>query len=315
MDNKAFSVPILFLVFNRPDTTKTVFEKIRKIRPARLFIAADGPRAGREDDAQKCAEVKRIVGGVDWPCEVTTLFREKNLGCRKALSSAITWFFEQVEEGVILEDDCMPDISFFAYAGELLERYRNDERIGMICGTNLQFGARPRTDFSYYFSRYNHVWGWAGWRRVWRNYDVDMKMWNEIKSGGWLNDFMDNVAQVKYWTGVFDAVSQNQINTWDYQLFLTFIMNNYLSIIPNVNLISNIGYSKDATHTFDEKDIVSKMKTESIECPLRHPNFIIRDKTADERVEKVFFRSHGLIELIKHNVKTSIKKVLKIKKR
>jgi len=313
LDILAIKFPLLFLVFNRPDTTKKVFERIRAARPSRLFIAADGPRSGREDDVRKCAEVKKIVSGVDWPCEVTTLFREKNLGCRRAVSSAITWFFENVEEGIILEDDCLPDISFFKYAGELLECYRADERIGMVCGANFQFGSR-RTMDSYYFSRYPHVWGWASWRRVWQKYDAEMKIWPEIKSGGWLNDHFNNKAQVEYWRKIFDSVYEGKIDTWDYQLSLTFITNHYMSVIPNVNLISNLGYCGEATHTAGGGGVLSEMKTLPMNFPLIHPDFMIKDALADKKVENLFFKSHGTLELIKHNIKVSIKKMLKIKK-
>lgn len=307
------NTPVLFLVFNRPDTTKKVFERIRKAKPSDLFIAMDGPRAGNENDMKKCAAVKEVVSHIDWPCKVSTLFREKNLGCRKAVSSAITWFFENVEEGIILEDDCLPEMSFFKYASELLEKYRNDERIGMICGANFQFGER-RSDCSYYFSRYAHVWGWAAWKRMWRNYDVEMKKWEEIKSGGWLNDFFGNSSKVKYWTDKFDEVRAGKINTWDYQLFFNFIVNNYMSIIPNNNLISNLGYSQDATHTFGQDEALAEMKTSPMEFPLKHPSFMICDCAADKRTEKLFFKPHKLIDLIKHNIKTSIKKAIKLKK-
>ena len=313
MNISTLKTPILFLVFNRPDTTAKVFERIRAVRPLELFIAADGPRSGRADDIEKCSAVKKIVAGVDWPCSVSTLYREKNLGCGRAVSSAIEWFFEKNEAGIILEDDCLPDLSFFKYTSELLEKYKNDERIGIICGANFQFGER-RGEAGYYFSRYPHIWGWASWRRVWCGYDYNMKNWENVKNGGWLMDYFGDASRCKYWSSVFDAVREGKINTWDYQLFLTFIVNNYMSIIPAVNLISNLGYCCEATHTAGGGGALSEIKTLPLNFPLIHPEFMIRDAAADKRTEKLFFKSHGTFELIKHNIKVSIKKMLKIKK-
>ncbi len=313
MNEITLHVPVLFLVFNRPDTTGRVFERIRAARPAKLFIAADGPRAGRKDDIEKCGAVKKIVSEIDWPCNVETLFRDKNLGCGRAVSSAISWFFEKNEAGIILEDDCLPDITFFSYASELLEKYKEDERMGIICGANFQFGKRRGTA-GYYFSRYPHIWGWASWRRVWHSYDFGMNNWENIKNGGWLMDYFGDAVRCKYWSGIFDAVRTGKINTWDYQLFLTFIANNYLSIVPAVNMISNLGYCGEATHTAGGNDRLSEIAAGAFEFPIVHPDFIIRDSAADKRTEKLFFKPHGTLELLKHNIKTSIKRMLKIKK-
>src|SRR5262249_20722231 len=164
--SEACKIPVLFLIFNRPNTTARVMEAIRTAGPGRLYVAADGPRDGNADEAKRCAEVRRIATQVDWPCEVQTLFRERNLGCRQAVSSAITWFFEQEQEGIILEDDCLPSPSFFPYCAELLARFRNDERIMCITGCNFQQDMKGYP-YSYYFSKYHHVWGWATWRRAW----------------------------------------------------------------------------------------------------------------------------------------------------
>ena len=166
--------PILFLIFNRPETTKKVFSAIKEVQPPRLYIAADGPRSEQPDEADHCELARTIATKVDWDCEVKTLFRDQNLGIRIAVSQAIDWFFEQEPEGIILEDDCLPDQSFFWFCKELLEKYRNDTRIMHIGGTNFQFG-KNRTNYSYYFSRYAHIWGWASWRRAWEYYDEKLK--------------------------------------------------------------------------------------------------------------------------------------------
>jgi hypothetical protein len=165
------------MIFRRPDFTSRVFEQIRNVRPARLYIAADGPRSGREGEQQLCIETRAIIEQIDWDCELKTLFREKNLGCKMAISSAIDWFFEQEEEGIILEDDCLPNQSFFRFCDTMLEKYRNDDRIRHISGCNLQHGKKWGTA-SYYFSNLTHAWGWANWRRVWKDYDRDLKLYD-----------------------------------------------------------------------------------------------------------------------------------------
>ncbi len=193
--NMRFDVPILLLAFNRPNQTRRVFDAIKAIQPTKFYFAADGPREGRAEEAILCQTVRTsILENIDWDCEVKTLFRDKNLGCKYAVSSAISWFFENEPEGIILEDDCLPDASFFPFCAELLEKYRHDDRIMMISGDNYQKD-KLRTDYSYYFTRYNQIWGWASWRRVWNLYDVEMKLLPEILEKGYLYDiFKDKIA-------------------------------------------------------------------------------------------------------------------------
>ena len=163
--------PILFLIFNRPQLTARVFAAIREAQPSQLYVAADGPRSNRPGEADLCEQARRVINGVDWPCEVKTLYRQENLGCRQAVSSAITWFFDNVEAGVVLEDDCLPIESFFRFCSELLIRYRDDTRIGMISGNNHGFRIYDDS-LSYSFSKHGAIWGWASWRRAWRLYDT-----------------------------------------------------------------------------------------------------------------------------------------------
>jgi hypothetical protein len=277
--------PVLFLVFNRPDTTKQVFEAIRKARPAKLYVAADGPRENNETDAQNIKQVKSIVTNVDWNCELKTLFRNENLGCKIAVSSAIDWFFENEEEGIILEDDCLPHASFFRFCEELLDKYREDKRICMISGDNFQFG-RKRTEYSYYFSRYPHIWGWASWRRVWRNYDVNMELWPKIRRDNWLYGYLWEKECVEHWTEIFDNVYEGKIDTWDYQWVFTSWIQNSLVILPNVNLVSNIGFGESATHT-TKTNILAQLEAGPIKFPLLHPPFMLRDCVADRYTEKL----------------------------
>lgn len=288
---------VLFLIFNRPDTTKQVFDAIRKAKPPRLYVAADGLRAEKPGEVEKVEQVRRIATQLDWECEVKTLFRDKNLGCKIAVSSAIDWFFENEEEGIILEDDCLPSQSFFWFCEELLERYRDDERIMMISGDNFQFGKR-RTHDSYYFSQYTHIWGWASWRRAWINYDVQIKLWPEIKGGRWLFDISGNKKSAQYWTHIFDNIYNGKIDTWDYQMNFTCWSQNMLVILPNINLISNIGFDGDATHTTNRDNTYSEMPVYNLLFPLKHPNWMIRDDKADNYTQKTIFNQPNIFHRV-----------------
>jgi hypothetical protein len=240
--------PVLLLVFNRPDTTRRVFEAIRQAKPGKLFVAADGPRAHRPGDADLCARVREIVTRVDWDCEVKTLFRAENLGCGKAVSGAITWFFEQVEEGIILEDDTVPGASFFPYCAELLSAYRHKPRVMHVSGTSFQFG-RQRGQASYFFANYFHVWGWATWRRAWQWYDFTLDGWEAFQANQSLRRVVKTESEYKYWRQVFTNVRSGKIDTWDYQWLFSIWASGGLCVTPNVNLVSNIGEGEHATHS------------------------------------------------------------------
>ena len=279
---------VLFLIFHRPDTTKQVFEAIRQAKPPRLYVAADGPRADKSGEAEKVEWVRRVATDVDWNCEVKTLFRDKNLGCRVAVSSAIDWFFENEEEGIILEDDCLPSQSFFWFCEELLERYREDMRIMAVSGDNFQKGP-ARNEFSYYFSRFNHCWGWASWRRAWSYYEKDMQSWPSIRDNDYMQDILLDKTVVKYWDKIFEAVYKNKIDTWDYQWTFSCWVQNGLTVLPNVNLVLNIGFDGDATHTTGKDNRLSKMTAFELLFPLTHTNWMIRDKRADDYTQKTNF--------------------------
>lgn len=275
-----FKTPILFLIFNRPDTTIKVFEAIRQIKPAFLYVAADGPRKDRSGEAEKCEQSRKLVtDNIDWPCEIKTLFRSENLGCGKAVSSAITWFFENVEEGIILEDDCLPHINFFAYCDDILKQYKGNDQIMFIGASNFQDGIR-RGEGSYYFSAYNHVWGWATWRRAWEKYDFTLESISYEKFEDILSKYFQSEKVKESWRIVFNKMKSNMIDTWDFQLAFSIWANNGICIIPNVNLISNIGFGKDATHTLAISE-VANMPTFGI-LPVQHPQSILIDKKADK---------------------------------
>lgn len=288
---------VLFLIFNRPDTTKQVFEAIRQAKPPRLYVAADGPRADKSKEGEKCEQVRIIATQVDWECEVKTLFRDKNLGCRVGVSTAITWFFENEEEGIILEDDCLPSQSFFWFCEELLERYRDDMRIMAVSGDNFQKGP-ARNEFSYYFSRFNHCWGWASWRRAWSYYEKDMQSWPNMRDNNYMQDILLDKVAVKYWSKIFEAVYKNKIDTWDYQWTFSCWIQNGLTVLPNVNLVSNIGFDGDATHTTGKGNRLSKMTAFELSFPLKHPNWMVKDKRADNYTQKTHFNQPNIFYLV-----------------
>jgi hypothetical protein len=295
----AFDVPILFLVFNRPETTRQVFQRIKEIKPAKLFIAADGPRAGKEGEEEKTEAVRRLIlDGINWPCEVKTLFRFHNLGCGNAVSTAITWFFDNVEEGVILEDDTLPDPSFFNFCKNLLEKYRNDDKVKMIGGNNFQKG-KWRGDGSYYFSAYSHIWGWASWRRTWNEYDFELKELNEIKVSKILDKYFPDKKVKTHWVDVFNQLRDGKFDTWDLQLLYCILQKNGRTIIPNVNLVTNTGFGMGATHTANKNDILSDIPYTSLDN-IVHPTDLAINKDADAYTFYKFFqpRRKRFVELL-----------------
>lgn len=274
-----FKKALLFLVFNRPETTAQVFEAIRKAKPHRLYVAADGPRPGRNGEAEKVAKVRQIATAVDWPCEVKTLFRNKNLGCKHAVSGAITWFFENEEQGIILEDDCLPHPDFFMFCENLLNLYAEDVRVAVITGNNFQNGHK-RGDASYYFSKYNHCWGWATWRRAWRHYQGDISFWPEWKhSDDWMKKTPDPLER-RYWENIFEQVRKNRIDSWAYPWTASVWYEGGLSATPCVNLVSNIGFGVDSTHTRTKDNSLAAMATSPL-GELTHPDAIEQDVAAD----------------------------------
>ena len=282
MRNNQTLSPVLFLIFNRPDTTKLVFEQIKAAKPTKLYIAADGPRLNSPTDAQLCRETLDVVQEIDWQCEVKTLYREVNLGCKHSVSSAIDWFFENEEEGIILEDDCLPSADFFPYCDTLLAKYRFDTRIRHIAGSNLQLG-KKWGDASYYFANQTHVWGWASWRRVWADYDKELSTYSIEDANVIIDKIFKDAFVAEDWKQIFKRLKAGEIDTWDYQLALINFFNNSLSINPNVNLISNIGFRSDGTHTTDTENPYANLNLDKID-ELLHPHYFIPESEADYAV-------------------------------
>ncbi len=285
MAEPVFKTPVLLIIFNRAETTRVVFEAIRKARPPRLYVAADGPRPGVDTDKVKCAEARKIVERVDWPCEVKTLFQDKNLNCGKAPSTAMTWFFEHEEEGIILEDDCLPSQSFFRFCQELLEYYRNDSRVMHIGGNNFLDGWRNDPDYSYYFSRSGHIWGWATWRRAWQTFDLDILLYEELKQKGFFDDFFLNRFEKFYRLRKFDktVAKRGKVDWWDYQWDFARFSHSGLAIVPHKNLVKNLGFGAGATHTVSGTGKMTSMEAMEMEFPLKHPHFVIRDTESDRK--------------------------------
>lgn len=274
--------PVAFIIFNRPDTTARVFAEIAKAKPPKLLVVSDGARANRAGEADKVAATRAIIDRVDWDCEVLTNFSESNLGCKRRVSSGIDWVFEQVEEAIILEDDCLPHPTFFRFCEELLERYRCDQRISQINGINFQFGYLINVD-SYYYSNFSHIWGWASWRDRWqKDYDVEMKSWPRIRDERRMADWFSSKAEEKYWHNIFEQVYQGKVDTWDHQWYFACRLNGRLSVLPNFNLISNIGFGQDATHTTGDS-VLSNMTVEKMQFPLIHPDGLFVCRTLDRR--------------------------------
>lgn len=284
MNEFKLAAPVVLLIFNRPQQTQSVFDRIREAQPENLFIVADGPRSDRPDESAKCQAARTITENIDWDCTVRRNYSDQNLGCKKRVSSGLEWVFDQCPEAIILEDDCLPHPSFFRYCAELLEKYREDERVASISGDNFQFGRRW-TPESYYFSRHPHVWGWASWRRVWRHYDVEMKSWPEARDRGWLYDYFRDRKMAQYWTETFESVYRGKIDTWDHQWTYNCWRLGGLAALPEVNLISNIGFGKDATHTRRQSKF-SALDTGALEFPLRHPASVSRHAEADQYTER-----------------------------
>lgn len=278
--------PVALLAFNRPDTTAQVFAAIREARPSRLFLIADGPRPDNSKDVVLCSEVRRILEKVDWPCEVMHNYSDRNVGCKKRVATGLNWVFEHVEEAIVLEDDCVPDGTFFAFCEEMLDFYWDNENIMMVCGTNL-LGRWKDERQSYHFAHYDWVWGWATWRRAWQRYDIAMKEWSDPRRREKIRCALQDEQFYRMRQKAFQQAYDNRIDTWDYQWSFSRLCHEGLAIVPSVNLVSNIGYGINATHTkVHDKDLAAKERY-CINLPLCHPNEIAVDREYDRMVVQI----------------------------
>jgi hypothetical protein len=277
--------PVVFIIFNRPDVAEQVFARIRRAQPRRLLVIADGPRQGLPGEAEKCAAARALIDRVDWDCQVLKNYSDENLGCRHRIVTGMKWAFDQVEQAIILEDDCLPDPAFFPFCDELLLKYQTDERVMAVCGDNYLMG-RKSMPYSYFFHRIAGGWGWATWRRAWQHLDMEIKLWPMLRETSWLVDILGDKGAVRYWRAVFDWVYEGgeKIDAWDYQWLFAIWAQHGLAATADTNLISNLGCGENATHTRSADSVLARIPTGRMEFPLRHPPYMFGDKEADKLV-------------------------------
>ncbi len=296
------NTPVLLIIFNRPDATKKVFESIRNVKPTRLYIAADAPRSSHRTDLHKCMQARAITENIDWLCDVKRLYRNTNLGCGLAVSGAINWFFSFETQGIILEDDCLPHSHFFHFASVMLDKFRDNPLIISVNGSNL--GYMPVKKESYFFSRYMNMWGWATWRDRAMGIDYEMKKWKFTKNQNlWLYQKMKqylfdfDVNWYRLWKSKFDLVSKDINFTWDWQWIHYQISNSKLSVVPSANLVSNIGFDFDGTHTHAKDNPAANIPVQAIAQPYLHPTIIKPDIVYEEQFIKWVWCYHKRLSI------------------
>jgi hypothetical protein len=277
--------PVAFFIFKRPDCTRRVWEAIRQARPPILLLVADGPRDQRDHKA--CEMTRMIVEQVDWPCDVRRNYADVNMGCRDRMATGLNWVFSEVEEAIILEDDCVPAQSFFFFCDELLERYRFDARVMCVSGSNFQRG-KSCGPWSYYFSKYPHCWGWASWRRAWKYFDLQVRTWPDVKAVGLLKSVCPGYWERWVWSNAFDRQYRGASRSWAYSWTYTCWVQHGLTVLPAVNLVSNIGTGLDSTHPQDDKWFMNQ--SIGAVAALDHPLVMIQDIEADARTHNAFFK-------------------------
>jgi hypothetical protein len=290
--------PVVLLIFNRPDLTESVFGQIRKAKPKTLLIVADGPRFNKVGEFEKCKQTRKITEEIEWDCKVLRNYSDVNLGCGLRISSGLDWVFEQVDRAIILEDDCLPNQDFFRFCEEMLEKYHENTNITMICGNNF-FSSQSKDFESYYFSCLPDVWGWATWKRAWKFYDYKMSIYPTFSDLNFLDYIFSNVNEQKYWYKIFDSIYESKNKTtWDYQWVFTQWIHGGLSIIPKVNLVSNIGYGLSATHT-KWKNKLANVPTLKLDFPLVHPVILSRNLKKDSQTHRKIYMGSLWYRLLK----------------
>jgi hypothetical protein len=301
-----FKVPILIIGFNRPDYIKKQMSILRSIKPKTLFISIDGPRENNEEDERKVAEVKSLIDQeCDWDMELFKNYAPRNLGCGPGPVSGIDWFFEHVEEGIILEDDCIADLSFFTYCEELLEKYRSDSRVMTISGSCYPLSVNTN-DCSYSFSSFIHIWGWATWRRAWKHFDIEIKEFPSNKGQEAIRNTLQSSRAIHEWQKRFSSVfGQEKAHIWDYQWMFASWLQGGITIHPKVNMIDNIGFGVDSTHTKDRSKSHA-MNSNAMSSPLSHPQEVEVDKEVDRMIQDTIVTPRGFIPYCKYLLEISI---------
>jgi hypothetical protein len=274
----ALDSPVALLIFNRPDLTQRLFEVVQKVRPKRLLIVADGPR--NPEERVRC-EAARAAIRVDWECQLQTNFSDVNLGCKRRVASGIDWIFEQCEEAIILEDDCLPAPSFFPFCQKLLEHYRHDQRVMCIGGMNLYPRPAVRGKETYFFARYGPTNGWASWRRAWKHFDVQLSEWPEFKRSGRIKDLFPTRLEQLYWSMVFDSQYRGEINTWDYQWLFARLAQGGLTAVASVNMVANMGFRADATHVTEMPRVWAPAREAHDLWDIVHPEYVVPNHAVD----------------------------------
>ena len=295
-NNANFEIPVSIFIFNRPEHTKSLMTVLQYIQPSKLLVVADGPRREKIGEKELCEEARNIALDINWECDVLVNFSEENLGCKARVSSGLDWVFSQVEKSIILEDDCVPDFSFFEFLKLMLNHFEHNNQIGMISGDNYLFGlAKPKE--SYYFSQYPHIWGWATWSDRWKLYDLSMQDWKALSpeaKSSWLNSISFTKAEKRNWTRIFDAVANDQIDTWDYQWVYTMFKHHLLSVVPKTNLVSNTGFGGDATHT-KTINLSGTLGRGELFFPLNHPVGPISSNIKLDRIESRILLTNSVL--------------------
>ncbi|HCN84408.1 MAG TPA: hemolytic protein HlpA-like protein [Sphingobacteriaceae bacterium] len=309
MSAEYFETPIALVVFNRPETTKKVLQAIRTVKPKQLFIIADAPREDSEQDIINCSATKKVIeDGVDWDCQLHKIYAQKNLGCGRGPSSGITKVFEKVDKCIILEDDCLPERSFFFFCEELLNKYYSDSRIMMISGNHHLF-KKYSFDYDYFFSRHTQTWGWATWKRAWDLYDYEMSLWPEVKKSKWLDRILGDKLSVRYWEKLFDkCYYEKSRDYWDFQWTFTCWSQNGLNIIPDKNLVTNIGFGESSgTHFSDITSPFANLPTYAMSFPLKHPTTFIQNLEADRQIQKDVYGHISFMQRVKRKLRSILK--------
>ncbi|MFL2843004.1 MAG: nucleotide-diphospho-sugar transferase [Coraliomargaritaceae bacterium] len=275
------NVPILFLIFNRPEVTFKVFKAISAFKPKQLFIAADGPRLNVPSDHFNCEKTRQVIDLIDWECDLKVLFRDENLGCANAVKDSITWFFNQVDRGIIFEDDCLPSPLFYEFCSELLERYKDNDRIMHIGGNNFQVASNSMNT-QYYYSQIPHIWGWATWRRAWTKYNHDFIGLKQFLQTNLELKISSDLDVRNYWTDCFYYAFNGKVNSWAYRWCFSILSNQGICITPNENLVENIGFGEDSTHTKEGYCPKLTQMNRSVFKSLTHPSLFEIDRHKDE---------------------------------
>jgi len=286
-------IPVLLTIFNRPDKTRAVIENLRQIKPKRLFVVADGPRSSRPEDMEKCRLARQEATNVDWECDLKTRFHDRNIGCDLAVSSAIDWFFRNVEYGIILEDDGVPQPQFFTFCGELFDRYANDLRIMQISSASP---CNPRQHpYDYHFSHTFRCAGtWGTWRRAWTHFTRDLGRYGDDEAFTIVKSCHADHAVIRQQFRKFSAFKKGVFNNWDFQWNMACFAQNGLCVVPEKNLILNIGFDEESTHTRKTEPTYDGLEPQPIRFPLRHPPFIYADGGPEKSLEMKIYRSLSL---------------------